>query len=131
MNVPTKLSSACFEVRKYGDRTVDVLDIRFLDDDFLCFETELPYLRLGQGLALSQLCDLSVHTKSASSLSMGSTGQDRSSRSSFLFVGVLVCGRQICDDAIFGARNRVDITNRTGALTADWLISQLLFPCRS
>jgi hypothetical protein len=44
VDIPTELSSACFEYRKYSDRTVDVLDIRFLDDDFLCFETELPYL---------------------------------------------------------------------------------------
>jgi hypothetical protein len=70
--------------RPYSDRTVDVLDIRFLDDDFFCHETKLTNLRLGQRFAFSQLSDLPG--KRSAKLHQGPKRTDRD-RSSRTFVG--------------------------------------------
>jgi hypothetical protein len=51
VNIPTKLTPSVLYSENggwrfggYSDWTIDVLDVRFLNDDFFCFETELPYL---------------------------------------------------------------------------------------
>jgi len=51
-----------------------MLDIRFLDDYFFCFETQLSNLSFRQRLAFSQLSDLSRHELALCSRKRGGRG---------------------------------------------------------